>query len=623
MSPTMRWWLALAAALGLVGVLILSIGWLLIEGTGIWGNNIPVTWALDIVSYDWWIGLACGGLLVSSAMLLTGTPERDALSRITETMAVLAALGAAVYPIIHLGRPWFFYWNLPYPNTLALWPQVRSPLFWDAVDILAYLTVSLCLWYIGLLPDLASMRDRAAERILEGPPLYQNRRRLRAQLYGIAALGWRGSAGHWHRWRKAYRCLAVLGILMVPSLQSGAAVMFAGTQLPGWHDTMMPVSFVIGAAFSGVAATSLIAMVARGALDLGRVIDIRPISLLAWLMLGLGLADLYCECSELFGSMLSGNSYEIEAVRRRLFGDEAWAFWTMMTAGPIAAQVFWLPPLRRSPVAVATIGGSICLSMWAEHFMVIVTALEHDFLPSSAHGYQMGFWGLTTFAGSAGLFLFLLLLALRFLPAVMLSRHAQADAHPRVPFNEPAKDAPLWGITAEFDQPERMIEAARHMLHENGLIEPGLSRLDLYSPVPLQAMDDTLQLNSRGVSEAALTGGILGGLAMFGMCVYSSGYDYVINIGGRPRISWPSFVIPSFSFGLLSAAVCIMAVFLLKNRMPRLNHPAFNIPNFHHATHDRYFLVVEGLGEKFTADHALTALNALAATPLNISRVPR
>ncbi len=623
LQPGLRWWLALAASVGLIGVLVISLGWLLYEGTGVWGNNIPVTWALDIVSYDWWIGIACGALVVSSAMLLFGTPERDALNRITETVAVLAAAAAAVYPIIHLGRPWFFYWNLPYPNTMLLQPQVRSPLFWDAIDILSYLAISVSFWGAGLLPDLASLRDRASERITEGDPNYENRRRLLARIYGIAALGWRGSAMHWHRWRQAMRCLALLGLLIVPTLQTGAAVMLAGTVLPGWHDTIMPVSFLVGSVFSGAAAVALVSMVTRSALRLEGTIDARPLALLGWLLLGLGLTDLYCEAAELYSTLIGGDSYEIASLHRRLSGNQAWAFWTMLTAGPLASQLLWLPSVRRSATAIASLGATICVGMWAEHFMVIVTALEHDFLPSSAHAYSIGLWGLATFAGSAGLFLFLLLVLLRILPAVVLSLRTQQDPHPAVQFKSPAHGAPLWGVAAEFDQPGRMIEAARQMMREPGIVRSGISRLDLFSPVPLEEADAALELNSRGVPEAAATGFVLGALSMFGYCAYVGSTYYVLDIGGRPWFSWPSYIVPSVSFGLLCAALGTMGMLLVKNRLPRLNHPAFNIPNFNHASHDRYFLVLEGLVESFPAEQAWATLHALKARPLQISRVPR
>jgi len=230
------------------------------------------TWALDIVSYDWWIGIASGGLVVS-AMLLLDAEWRGALNRITETMALVSAAAAGLYPIIHLGRPWFFYWNLPYPNTFLLWPRVRSPLFWDAVDIVSYLLVCLSFWYVGMLPDLAAMRDRAIERLHDGPG--HQLRNLRAQLYGIAALGWRGSARHWQRWMQAYRTIALFGVLLVVSLQTGAAVMFAGTVEPGWHDALSPVTFLFGAIFSGVAMVAVLAVVLRSVFGLTPLITPR------------------------------------------------------------------------------------------------------------------------------------------------------------------------------------------------------------------------------------------------------------------------------------------------------------------------------------------------------------
>ena len=291
----LRWWLAFIVSLGLIGLLTGSLFWVLYEGIGVWGNNIPVTWALDIVSYDWWIGVASGGLLVSALLLLLGAEWRGAINRITETMGLIAAAAAGLYPIVHLGRPWFFYWNLPYPNTFLLWPQFRSPLYWDAVDIISYLLICLCFWYVGMLPDLANMRDRSIERTerMAGRPGHWLRL-LRAQLYGIGALGWRGSVIHWQRWERAYRAIAVFGVVLVVSLQTGAAVMFAGSVEPGWHDALLPVAFLFAALFAGVAVVAMLVVVMRAVFPLRDLVTARHLNLLALLLLALGWANVYC-----------------------------------------------------------------------------------------------------------------------------------------------------------------------------------------------------------------------------------------------------------------------------------------------------------------------------------------
>ena len=416
-----RWWLAFAGAAGLLGVLLIALALLLYEGTGIWGNNIPVTWALDIVSYDWWIGIASGGLLVSAMLLLLGVAFRCALNRIAETMALIAAVAAGLYPIIHLGRPWFFYWNLPYPNTLLLWPQWRSPLVWDAIDIVSYLLICLCFWYVGLLPDLATMRDRAVARSEQADDRDVSQRHLfRAQLYGIFALGWRGSAMHWQRWTRTYRIIGLFGLLLVVSLQSGAAVMFAGTVEPGWHDTLMPVAFLFGALFEGVAMVTVLTVLLRAIYPLGPFITERHLDLLGMLLLGLGMINLYCYASEFLTALQLGTGYDRATLSRRFYGANAWATWMILFCALVPVQLFWLGFMRRSPILLFCVGMLVAAGMWADHFMVIVITLQHDFLPSAAHRYSIDLWGAATFAGTGGLFVMLLLLAVRFLPVVSI-----------------------------------------------------------------------------------------------------------------------------------------------------------------------------------------------------------
>ena len=397
---------------------------LLVEGVGLWGNNVPVTWALDIVSYDWWIGVASGALLLSATFQLLGTQGRGSLNRLTETGALLAAAAAGLYPIIHLGRPWFFYWNLPYPNTLLLWPQFRSPLFWDAVDIVSFLGVALAVWFIGLLPDLATLRDRAIENWRAGQG-----GRLRAQLYGVAALGWRGSAAHWHRWAQASRITCCLAVVLVVSLQTGAAVMFAGSVEPGWHDTLLPVAFLVAAIMSGVAFMALVAVVLRGVFDLADLVTARHLDVIARLLLGLGLVNLYCHAAEVYGTILGGRSFDTAVLARRVAGPHAWALWTVVLCALLPVHVFWFARARRSATALLLVGLLVSAGLYADHVMVIVVTLQHDFLPSSDHPYAIDLWEVLTFLGSVGLFFTLALLALRYLPLVSIvaSRATNSD----------------------------------------------------------------------------------------------------------------------------------------------------------------------------------------------------
>ncbi len=425
------WWLALAGSLALVGVLVITLGFLYWLGVGIWGNNVPVTWALDIVSYDWWIGIASGGLMVSALMLLLDVEWRGALNRVTESMSVLGVVAAGLYPIIHLGRSWFFYWNLPYPNSMDLWPQFRSPLYWDAIDIVSFLVVSVVFWYVGLLPDLGTLRDRAFDRALEA----NGKGLLRARLYGIVALGWRGSAAHWQRWTHAYRTIALLGVLLVWSLQAAAAVMFAGTVEPGWHDTLLPVAFVAAASFAGVGVVAALAVMLRSVFALQPLITTRHMAIIARLLLGLGLINIYCYAQEFFNTALFGSGYETAVSAHRLAGPGAWSFWLIVFGALLPVQVFWIPALQRSAGALCAVGLLVAAGMWGDHYMVIVTTLQHDFLPSIARPYYIDFWGASTFAGIIGLFLFLLLMFLRYVPVISILETRQlvpaTDAVPR------------------------------------------------------------------------------------------------------------------------------------------------------------------------------------------------
>ena len=416
-----RWWIAFGVALGLVGVLAASVFWLLYEGVGVWGNNVPVTWALDIVGYDWWIGVATGSLAVSALLLLLGAEWRGAVNRLAETVALLGVCAAGLYPIIHLGRPWFFYWTLPYPNTFLLWPQVRSPLFWDAIDIFSFLGTAFLFWFTGLIPDLAAMRDRAIELMDAGAGKPGDSwRRLKAQLYGIPALGWRGSVTHWQRWEHSYRAIAVLGLVVILSLQTGAALMFAGTVEPGWHDPMLPVTYIVGALLSGLAVTSTLFAVIRFVLPYRTLITPRHVDLLAWLMLALSILFLYCDVCSFGATALFGSAFDQGVMTRRLHGAHAWATWGGILCSVLPPQLFWIPAFRRSGTLLGAVGILVAFGAWCDHFMLIVITLQQDFLPAASHPYAISAIGMATFVGTAGLFLFLFLLALRYVPVISI-----------------------------------------------------------------------------------------------------------------------------------------------------------------------------------------------------------
>lgn len=405
--PTRRRWLI---GLGISGLLVLllivSIIYLFYAGVGIWGNNMPAAWGLAIINYVWWIGIGNAGTLISALLLLLSAQWRNSLNRFAEAMTVFAAICASLLPILHLGRPWLFYWLLPYPNTMNVWPNFRSPLVWDVFAVPIYLIVSITFWYIGLIPDLASVRDRA-------------KRRSAQVFYGIVALGWRGSAKHWQRWRQVYRLIAVLAVPLVFSVHSGVAMLYAASHVPGWHTTIFPPFFVIGAMFSGFAVVAMIAVVLRHAFRLENVVTERHLDILGMVLLASGLATAYGYLMEAFSAWYAGG-FERATLEDRLVGRYAWSYWAAIACNVLAIQALWFRPVRRNPWALFAVSLIVAVGMWIERYMLQVTALYRDFLPSAWGFFAPTFWSLALFLGTIGLFLFLFMLFIRFLPVISI-----------------------------------------------------------------------------------------------------------------------------------------------------------------------------------------------------------
>ncbi len=418
-----RWLIALVVASLLFGLLCVSAIVLFSNGVGIWGLNIPVTWAFAIHNYVWWLGIGHAGTLISALLLLLGRDWRNSLNRFAETMTLFAVVCAGIYPILHLGRPWFFYWMFPYPATMDVWPQFRSPLEWDIWAVLTYLTVSIVFWYIGLVPDLAAARDRA------------QRRRWQV-FFGILSLGWRGSAVHWMRWNQCYRLLAALAVPLVVSVHSEVSLLFASGTIPGWHSTIFPPYFVLGAAFSGFAVVSIIAIALRSLFHLENLVTIQHLDVLGKVLLATGLMTAYGYVFEVFDALYSGEPHEIAELTHRLFGPDAWLYWGAVVFNFVLLQPLWWRAVRRTRWALFAISLSVVIGMWLERDMILVTSLSHDFLVSSWHDYRPTFWDWATFAGTLGLFLLPFLLIIRLLPVIsifetkeILHDEHEAEAH--------------------------------------------------------------------------------------------------------------------------------------------------------------------------------------------------
>lgn len=399
------WWIAFGLALLLLLLFFVSVTVLFRYGVGVWGNNIPVNWGIAIANYVWFLGIGHAGTLISAMLLLVGAHWRNSLNRFAEAMTLFAVICAGLYPILHLGRPWLFYWMAPYPNTMTVWPQFKSPLTWDFFAVLTYLTVSVLFWYIGIVPDLASVRDRAKRR---GAQLF----------YGLAALGWRGSARHWSRWRQSYRLTAAIAVPLVVSVHSEISLLFAAGPVPGWDSTVFPPYFVLGAAFSGFAVVAMIAVVLRHALALGDLVTSRHLDLLGKFLLATGWMTAYGYFAEVFTALYSGEIYEAGTLHDRLVGDYSWSYWGAVVANFVPLQFLWWRSMRRNPVVLFLVSLSVTAGMWFERYMLLVTGLYRDYLVSSWGEYHASFWEWALYAGMLGVFLVPFLLFVRFLPVI-------------------------------------------------------------------------------------------------------------------------------------------------------------------------------------------------------------
>jgi Ni/Fe-hydrogenase subunit HybB-like protein len=401
------WWLSFAVAFSLALLLFVSLSYLVVKGVGIWGNNIPVAWAFDITNLVWWIGIGHAGTLISAILLLLKQTWRTSINRFAEAMTLFAVACAGIFPLFHTGRPWLAYWMIPYPNTMNVWPQFRSPLMWDVFAISTYATVSFLFWYVGLIPDLATLRDRSESR-------------TGRVVYGMLAMGWRGSAHHWHRYETAYLLLAGLATPLVVSVHTVISFDFSVGLVPGWHTTIFPPYFVAGAIYSGFAMVLTLAIPIRAIYGLEDFITMRHLQNMAKVMLVTGLIVAYGYGTEAFIAWYSGDPYELYVPINRSTGPYWWTYWALIFCNVITPQLLWIKRARTNIPLLFALSLIINVGMWLERFVIIVTSLHRDFLPSSWGMYQPTFWDWSTFIGTIGLFLSLLFLFLRFLPMISI-----------------------------------------------------------------------------------------------------------------------------------------------------------------------------------------------------------
>ena len=401
------WLLGFGLAFALVMLLLYAISYLLIAGVGIWGINIPVVWGFAIINFVWWIGIGHAGTLISAILLLLHQDWRTSINRFAEAMTLFAVACAGIFPLIHLGRPWFFYWLFPYPSTMGVWPQFRSPLVWDVFAVSTYASVSFMFWYVGLIPDLATLRDRAQHP-------------LARIAYGILAMGWRGSAMHWKRYEMAYWLLAGLATPLVISVHTVVSFDFAIAIVPGWHSTIFPPYFVAGAIYSGFAMVMTLAIPIRRFYGLEDFITMRHLRAMAKVLLATGLIVAYGYLMEGFIGWYSGNRFESYMMANRLFGPYAPLFWALLLCNVLVPQAIWFRRIQDNVLALFIIAIVVNIGMWLERFIIVVTSLHRDFLPSAWALYIPTVWDWATFVGTIGLFFALLFLFVRVLPMISI-----------------------------------------------------------------------------------------------------------------------------------------------------------------------------------------------------------
>ena len=422
---TWRWLAGFAFSFCFVMLLFWSLTVILVYGVGVWGINIPVAWGFAIVNFVWWVGIGHAGTLISAILLLFRQKWRTSINRFAEAMTLFAVMCAGIFPLIHMGRPWLFYWMTPYPNTMGIGPQFRSPLVWDVFAVMTYFTVSLLFWYVGLIPDFATLRDRTKVRGLQ-------------IVYGVLAMGWRGSARHWFRYEKAYLMLAGLATPLVVSVHTVVSFDFAVAILPGWHSTIFPPYFVAGAIFSGFAMVITLSIPLRTFFGLEDFITIRHLENMAKILLTTGLIVTYGYVIEMFTGWYSGNVFEEYVIINRFIGPYAPVYWLLLFCNVLAPQILWFRAMRSNVPVLFVLSLIVNVGMWTERFVIVVTSLHRDYLPSSWGMYYPTFWDWSTYFGTIGLFVCLLFVFVRVLPVISIfeMRTLLPDAKPE-PTPEP------------------------------------------------------------------------------------------------------------------------------------------------------------------------------------------
>ncbi len=554
-KATKLWWAAFLASVALMTIGLVAIGYQVATGIGTWGLNKTVGWAFDITNFVFWVGIGHAGTLISAVLFLLRQKWRTSVNRSAEAMTLFAVMCAAIFPLIHMGRPWLAFWVFPYPNTRgSLWVNFRSPLLWDVFAISVYFTVSAVFWFIGLMPDLASIRDRSTG--------------LRQKIFGVLSFGWNGSLRTWTRYEKMYLLLAGLATPLVLSVHSIVSFDFATSVLPGWHATIFPPYFVAGAIFSGMSMVLTLMIIARAVMKLEDYLTLNHIDAMAKLVLATsGIVGL-AYATELFTAFYSGNPYERAVFVGRALGPFAWGYWIMVACNVVIPQLYWFKRVRRSIAAVFVISIFVNIGMWFERFIIIVTSLHRDFLPSSWATYTPTIIEIATFAGTFGLFFTAFLIFCRFLPMIAM--------------------AEVKGVLHRPED-EQIKKAVRD------LKQAGYEIDDVHTPYAVHGLEKVAEVRPSRIGWACAIGGLAGAGLILLFQSWTSAIDWGIDVGGKPLNSIPAFIPVTFEVGVLLGAFATVLAFFFRSRL----WPGKKVQRTDGATDDKFVVVLRAASATF------------------------
>jgi molybdopterin-containing oxidoreductase family membrane subunit len=584
---TRWWWFAFLPAFALLLLGVTAVSYQIATGIGTWGLNRTVGWAFDITNFVFWVGIGHAGTLISAILYLFRQKWRTSVNRSAEAMTLFAVTCAGLFPIIHMGRPWLFYWIFPYPNWRGpLWVNLRSPLVWDFFAISTYFTISLVFWYVGLIPDLATLRDRLR------PGWYRG-------LVSFFSLGWNGAYRTWRRYEIVYMLLAGLATPLVVSVHSVVSADFAAARLPGWHTTIFPPYFVTGAIFSGMAMVLTLMLIARKVMGLEDYLTHRHIEAMTKLVLTTSCLVGLAYAIEFFTALYLGNRYESFTFLNRAFGPLGWGYGIMLLCNVLLPQLFWFSRVRAYLPAVFIIAILVNVGMWFERFIIIVASLERDFLPSSWSSYAPTSIEIATLLGSFGLFFTCFLIFCRFLPMIAMaeikgvlehrsrSRLSEGDAKPQ------AAHPTAKTVRATFAEAEDLVESVRAVRERNWPID------DIYCPYAVHGLEEALGWRRSRLSAACFAFGLLGVVLALWFQFWASAWSWPLNVGGQPWNSLPAFVPVTFECLVLFGGLGLVATWLVRCRLFPGKTAIAPLPG---ATDDRFVLVLGDPGTSATPE---------------------